>query len=46
MKIDMTKEEIEISINLLGQVSTKLDQAYLLLSLRDKYRQALEKGEK
>lgn len=45
MKIDLTKEEIEISINLLNQVNASLDNAKVLLNLREKYKQVLEKGE-
>lgn len=45
MKIDLTKEELEISISMLGQIATKLDQAEKLLILRNKYKEALKKGE-
>lgn len=42
MKIDLTKEEIQLNINLLNQVNVKLDQADILLKLRNKYILALK----
>ena len=42
MKIDLTKEEITLSIALLDKVTVTLSYADTLLKLRNKYKRVLE----
>ena len=42
MKVDLTKEELDILTQLLAQVNVKIDQANVLLMLRDKLLNAKE----
>lgn len=44
MKLDMTREEIGIIVQLLSKAHVQLDQAQTLMDLRDKLQKCLSEG--